>query len=180
MLLLVFRKHCYWYFELDNPTIVSQFQPQPPPQRHTSKVQPRMRPEDAQKSVKFELCITREPVFLGKCWHVFRPAPLSGGVSDVRANFLLAHTESGRSLFSQFIKVEDPVSRRFLKNEKTEGDSIGVFFLKIMETQGSDPVRFLERRFLERRFLVIELSLYAPTKLLSVAKPKKIKDEGKK
>ena len=138
---------------VDNPTIVSQFEPHPLPKGTRVDCTHMNLPAGAQKSLVFQICTSREPIFLGKCWHVFRPenspAPFSGGVSDVRPKIFLTHTESGRSVFSLSIKKnENPVCQCFLKDKKTEENPVGPISLTLRKRRGQIRCGFLRSVFL--------------------------------
>ena len=61
----------------DESTIVSQLEPQPPPQRYKCRENTRERTHvnsnaGARKSLHFEIYTTRGPVVSGRCWDGFR------------------------------------------------------------------------------------------------------------
>ena len=84
------------------------------------------------------------------------PTPTSppyGDENEIRrsgvANLSLAHTESGRPVFSSsFRKPENPVGRCFLKNKKTEENPVGSISLTLRKCRGQIRCGFLRSVFL--------------------------------
>ena len=70
------------------------------------------------------------------------------GVCDVGPKIFLAHTESGRSVFSlSFRKPENPVGQCFLENEKTEENPVGPISLTLRKRRGQIRCGFLRSVF---------------------------------